>query len=89
MTAGLNSAQDQTHPARDHVPVDASGSDVDLVATLGWQPRGVRANSAGTLNYRMIDSDADRSDEVEKGEFIPGFFTHLLSGCTCDPRAVK
>lgn len=78
-----------TYPPRDWVPVDAESADVDLRETLGYTPRAVRANADGVLNYRLVDSDEDRSDDVLKGEIIPGFFTDLLTGCTCDPRVAK
>lgn len=89
LTSGMSSAENTTHPPLDWVPVDASASDVDLIDTLGFQPRAVRANSDGVLNYRMAGSDADRSDDLVKGEVLIGFFTDLLSGCTCDPRVAK
>jgi len=89
MSVSPTSGAEWTYPPRDYVPVDASASDVDIEATLGFIGRGVRANADGTLNYRLVDSDADRSDTVKQGEFIPGFFTHLLSGTDCDPRVAK
>ena len=71
----------------DLVPV-TPGTDV-LPDTLGWWPRGVRANSGGDLVFRLINSEDDRTIAVTAGEVIIGPVAQVLAGSTCDPHVFR
>jgi len=78
MPVAQMSAAEWTYPPRDWVKIDYSGGDVDLEATLGYIPRAMRCDSAGTVVFRCVDSDADRDRNMAAGEVISGFYTQII-----------
>lgn len=88
MAMGHMSADEWTFPPLDWVPVN-NGEDTDLQATLGYTPRAIRADGAGVLVFRCADSDADRTFNVQAGEQVIGFFTHIKSATDCSPSVAK
>lgn len=85
MTLPPMASSECTYPARDFVPVDTSGGDVDLHAALGFIARGVRADGAGLVVCRFADTpvdDPDREMTLQAGEFVEGFFTDIKSTST-------
>jgi len=82
---------DYTYPFTDLVPLSAGewALDDDLRSTLGWIPRGMRANADGDLVYRLTESGADRTITVSAGEIVIAFFATIKTGTTCEPAVGK
>lgn len=76
-----------TRGARDLVPVSPS-TDV-LPDTVGFWPRGVRANADGTLVFRCTESEADRTIAMTAGETFIGEIVQVLAGTDCDPALIR
>lgn len=77
-----------TYVPRDWVPIDYT-SDVNLGTLLGYTPRAIRADAAGDLVFRCVDSDADRTVTLAAGEVLLGFFTDIKSTSTATIHAAK
>lgn len=82
MTFPSLSGSEWTFPPRDYVPVTPGAS------VLPGVVRGIYCNADGTLVFRCIDSDADRTLTVAAGQFVVGFVTQVLAGTDCEPFAV-
>jgi hypothetical protein len=79
------SSDEWTYPPRDWVPVDYSGGDVDLEATLGFIPRAILADDEVVVVFRCADTpdgDGDRTWNLAAGQWRPGFFTHIIQSGT-------
>lgn len=84
-------AAEWTFPPRDWTSVDTS-SDVDLVATLGYIPRVIRADAAGTVVFRCVDTpagDPDTTMNLAAGEPVVGFFTEIKAASTATIHVAK
>ena len=80
-----------TYPPRDWTPVDLAGGDVDAAA-LGFRPRALRANSAGTIVARFMDTPPgapDRVLQVQAGEVLSGFATVIRASSDANIHAAK
>ena len=87
----IMSCAEHTYPPRDWVPIDLSGGDVEATM-LGFTPRSLRANSAGTIVARFMDTppgDPDRVLQVQAGEVIGGFVSVIRSSSDASLHAAR
>lgn len=90
MSQSANNAE-STYIPRDYVAINTA-SDVVFSTLLGYLPRAIRADAAGSLVFRCVETpsgDPDITMNLVAGEVLTGFFTHVKSSSTATIHAAK